>query len=655
MWKLFTVVFIFWVIGETLNASSLEIIKDGKSEYQIVISENNNKQLMKYYVKAGKLLQKCIMRSTRVKLPLILAKYNENIPTIFIGKNPPETSIKSFGIWQYIIKVSSGNIYLKGYDSPRFAGERSNSYGKNYLGTVKAVLEFLKKYCGVSFVLPGSDGIVVEKRKEIAIPDDVFICKKPDFEYCRGRSKELYYDLANNFFPSISYGTYGGHSHDRAIPQKKYYNQHPEYFALINGKRFKYAKKPQYCLSNKNVQELIYKEILNHADQGYKWVQLGQSDSFRGCECSKCINLYGIKARYSGKKARNDPAWREKIWIMHLNMAKRFAKERPNKKIVIMSYSPTRNPPRSLKKFPENVIVELCSYSEKSFDNWKKVEVPSGFVTYVYNWGYYQQEGFSPKITPEFCKKQIKLFRNNHVRGIYRCGFGELFGLEGPVYYIYGELLGNPNVSVKETLNYYCKAAFGKGGKYMLKFYNLLYKRVNIKLENNRIEWGTDDESLSLEYDSKYNNIKLLFLRYPHNIMEKLNGYLEKAEKTVYEKKVKLRMKLVRVEFDYLRKTSRIAELFVRYMGNPSFGILKSIKKKVDQRKTFIKSLPRNKTHTIGYIGTLPLFGCVNIKTLIAGGRNRAVLNGPFQWNLDFYLKHKTLPSKDNKTAISVK
>ena len=74
------------------------------------------------------------------------------------------------------------------------------------------------------------------------------------------------------------------------------------------------------------MRELIYQELLDHADKGYEMVQLGQSDGFRPCECAECANLYGVKD------------FGEKLWIMHREMAERFLKDRPGKKLCIMAY-----------------------------------------------------------------------------------------------------------------------------------------------------------------------------------------------------------------------------------------------------------------------------------------------------------------------------
>ena len=48
-----------------------------------------------------------------------------------------------------------------------------------------------------------------------------------------------------------------------------------------------------------------------------------------------------------------------------------------------------------------------------------------------YNWGSYHEMAFGPKTTPGMIARQVKLFYDRQVRGIYYCGIGESWGLEG--------------------------------------------------------------------------------------------------------------------------------------------------------------------------------------------------------------------------------
>ncbi|OQA86752.1 MAG: hypothetical protein BWY31_01154 [Lentisphaerae bacterium ADurb.Bin242] len=608
--RILTVLLILTGAISILCAEKLFLAKDGKSDYQIVIPAEFNDNNVEHFVGvAAKFFQDCVMKSTGAKLPIVSEdKMNKNRPGIFIGNTEEAKrngiALDEFKEWEYVIRSSRKNVILAGKDFKVLPAAKY--YWQYSLGTVNAVMVFLKSYCGTRFLVPGPNGIVVKEDSSLSIPENIDLRETPRNKYCIGRPQEIFYDIANNFFPAVNYGTYGGHSHDVAIPVDKYFKTHPEYFVLIKGKRNIHAQHPQYCISNPEVRELIYQELLRKLDQGYEYAQLGQSDGFIKCECDKCAKLYGVKD------------FGEKLWIMHRDMAQRLIKDRPGKKVMILAYGPTKNPPETFSEFPENVIIELCKSSPEDIAKWKGYKVPGGFTVYFYNWGYHQKEGFTPKVTPEFCKKQLELFYENNIWGIYRCGFGELFGLEGPIYYSYGKLLADPSLDYEELINEYCESAFGSAAEPMNKFYKLLYKRLELKKgDEQTIDWNNRN-LLDGKMPQLNDNIKILTIRYPPEVLAELETCLNEAEKKVNSRGEKIRFELVLKEFKYLKKTARVAELFVKYRKNPS--LKRELLDAIKAREKYVESIPVAQNGRILAFEGIPLFGQVEKSILLIGG-----------------------------------
>ncbi len=606
------------VFGE----NQLTIVSDSKSDYQIVIPDKAKKNQMDDAIeKTAKLMQSCIEEAGNAVLPILEeSKLLPGKPCIYLGdtEKARNTGIDTSKMedWEYVFKTDGKDILIIGKDLKGPADPETLQHPWRYtayaLGTLKAVTSFLESYAGTRFVMPGPNGIAVEKKTVIEVPDNLNIRNKTFFKYCIGLSSgDVFYDLANNLYPTVRYGHYGGHSHPIAIPQDKYYKEHPEYFALIKGKRYKTSDSyphNQYCLSNPEVQELIYKELLRKLDAGYDYAQLSQSDGFKDCECDKCKDLYGVGD------------FGEKLWIMHKKMAERLLEDRPGKKVVILSYGPTSNPPKTFKDFPENVIVELCNYDPEDLGNWKKYKVPGGFTAYTYNWGNYLIEGYTPKRTPEFCKEQVDLFRKNNVWGIYCCSRAELYGLEGPVHYTYGKLLADSAVAPELLVDEYCRSAYRESSASMKPFFSLLHERLKIQY-------------LPSDRKDTSGSVKILLLRYPSDVMGKLETYLVEAEKKAKEKKEIFRLKIVRIEFDYLKKTAIIVELFESCIKNPSKELSAKLVNAVKERNAFIANLPKEgKPETISPCEGCKIFGSNEAKTVMAGGRNYALLKGPYKW-----------------------
>ncbi len=644
-----------FLTGTFCHAADLTVAeKNAKSSYQIAVPESTgNKTMDRLLMTAANVLHNAIRQATGVYLPVV--KENSKDPaksTIYIGDTQAlrKAGFTTDGLkkWEHRIDVKGKDIFLYGNDvksNPK--GRWPNDSSSFVLGSVKAVTVFLEKFANTRFLAPGADGIAVLPLERITVPDNCSYKKIPSIEYCTSRTTEPIYDIANNAFYAPWYGTYGGHSHNKAIPPTQYFKTNPEYFALIKGKRVTHPTHPQYCLSNPQVQELIYQELLTHADKGFDMVQLGQSDGFRKCECEECAKLYGVKD------------FGEKLWIMHRNMAERFQKDRPGKMLCIMAYGPTLEPPRTFREFPDNVMIELAPFSDENFNDWKGHKVKNGFTVYLYNWGWYQTEGFTPKRNMEFLAKQAAAFNRDNIRGIYRCGFGELFGLEGPAYYQWSKQLDNPALDSGKLLSDYCRHAFGSAAGTMEQFYLLLDKRLHLALppsftgaEHEGKRKGTiwnDPALLEGKHPAMLDNMRLLALRYPPEVLTEMENLLVKAEKeNPQNRTAKFLLPVVRMEFDYLKQTAGIVTAFNRFRETKSDADFKTLAAAVDARNQFIAKIPQQpgvKPPRPAIKGNLRLFGYTLISEIQDGGRLRAPLFAPFNWDVKWMLEKGIKPA----------
>ena len=633
-----------------LSGADLPVIQNGKSSYAIVFADKSPYPGVSVYNSiAADTLRNLLYHSTKVKLPVYKeSAFPNKRKAIFIGntaaaKKAGLTPAK-WEIWEHRIDVKEGNIYLHGMDFRNTANLKSRFRSFYVLGSYKATMTFLEEFAGAVFAGTPYIKESVPALKEIKIPADYKFRHVPRIQYTTTGSgrRGIEYDIANNAFYAPHYGSYGGHNHPVAVPARKYWKSNPEYFSVMRGKRNP-GSQNQLCLSNKNVQELIYQELLTHLDRGYEMVQLAQSDGFIPCECQPCRELFGIEVKASPKNFtahRNDPAWGEKLWILHRGFAERLLKDRPGKRVCIIAYGPTKIPPKSFREFPSNVTVELAPFSEEIVDSWKNHKVPGGFVVYLYNWGFYKLEGFMPKQTWEFCKKQVKLFHASNVRGIYCCGFGELHGLEGPTYYIWLKLLQNPDLDVKVLLKRFCKQTFGPAAAEMEKFYTLIDSRLQLKFVNQEIDWN-DPALLNGTMPASRHNIGTITLRWPDNITAQLETILSAAEKKAPGN---WQLKLVRLEFDFMKWTARSVNQFSKFRKTLAAEDYKAFEKLALKRVETIEKFPRNKSKQV-FLNGQPVFSYANDAQLLAGGRLSAPLHAPFNWDLKWVKEKGIIPA----------
>ena len=112
------------------------------------------------------------------------------------------------------------------------------------------------------------------------------------------------------------------------------------------------------------------------------------------------------------------------------------------------------------------------------------------------------------------------------MRGIFRCGYGELPGVEGPAYYFFDRLLEDPKAEIEATLKEFCDAAFGaEAGEPMFRFYEALdvRLRVNDRLDTGHFEADPPDVSKWKKPDRTH-RLDMLAYIYTPSIVETTSG-----------------------------------------------------------------------------------------------------------------------------------
>ncbi|HYF36637.1 MAG TPA: DUF4838 domain-containing protein, partial [Prosthecobacter sp.] len=423
--------------------------------------------------------------------------------------------------------------------------------------------------------------------KTITVPGTLNVTKAPVLRLNTAHPAGCcFYDLAHNRFPRID-EVFGSHTWERAVPAELF-AKHPEYFALISGSRLSpEGGRGQYCLSNPDVQERIYRDLVGLLERGYTSVDLGQPDGFRECQCEACDALYG-----TGKD------WSEKIWIFNRHIAERVEKSHPGKQITMMSYILTAAPPKSFTKFPANTCIMLTGTNEEDIAPWRGIEVPRGFTGYVYNWCPNLGTRYTPMRTPGYIELQVQRLAVNQVQALYRDGPGQLFGLEGPVYYTMGRMFDDPqNNHAKDLVPEFCEAAFVNKSIafHMAAFYQELYHAI--ALYSDHIGTRTDVWTFkALPTDARgrktvQDPFQLMAFLYPPRVLASLEEHLVQAETLAAGPKVKARLGLVRTEFNYLKHFARVVHLHQAWQVAPDTASLHRLLDAIDARNELIATL----------------------------------------------------------------
>lgn len=222
----------------------------------------------------------------------------------------------ALGAEGYSIKSSKNSLVISG-NTPR--------------AVLYGTYAFIEQFFGVRWFAPGELYEYCPSNKKLSIPDDINITAKPDFVVrqvgfvgCNWNS-ELYDSmkfLARNRYQvkgnirhkkmRHEYDKYdavysdGGHTLAKLIPDSLF-ETHPEYFALVKGKRIKQIAEngqaqSQPCTSNSDVIALAIKGINEYFDNAPpdSSYLIGNNDVQVWCECSKCIAQDSPEERKKG-------------------------------------------------------------------------------------------------------------------------------------------------------------------------------------------------------------------------------------------------------------------------------------------------------------------------------------------------------------------
>ncbi|MBE6385971.1 MAG: DUF4838 domain-containing protein [Lentisphaerae bacterium] len=611
---------LFFAAGVSAALFSAElVIADGKtSAYQIVVPESSgNKRLDHFVTLGGKVLRTAVRKASGAELPLVTeTKKIPGKPAIFVGNTgalkKAGLSCKDLAPWEYVIKTVGKDIYIYGRDYPApLKNQNIHRFLYYTLGSLKGCCTFAEKFLNTRFVAPELnsdqeyDGVRTLPCNKITVPEKFMMRRKPRF-VLSGDNGGVLYTVANNFMTGTG-NRFDVHYIDKVISVAKYAKTHPEYFALIDGKRYLRADMPQYCMSNPDVQKIVFQDALRRADLGYPVVELGQQDGFMGCECAPCKAWQGTSD------------WGEKMWRFQREIMEKLQKLRPGIQVGIACYGVTHCVPKTFKKFPgEGAFINIAPARKDLLEKWKHFNV-TGMNAWGYNMGPYLACGYSPADSFKKLQKEIKFLYTTPVSSFYLCQYICSYAINGPWLYAWGKFMENPDADAKVLLKDYCRFAFGeKAAPGFFRFFSI----IDRQMEKFPLKDGQDFNDVD-GVKKRQSSLKLWQDRYPEKVLKELCRLFDESIKLCDPgNKMLLRLK---VEFEYLKLSAAVCNAIKAMDLNNSNANRKLLADALEKRNAFIDSLPLDKRGKIadGFVYT-------GREMLRKGGYMAGVFGGAF-------------------------
>jgi len=607
------------VAPTVMYAAELVLAENGKSNYQIVIPDKSADEVVdNWLLMTAKLIQAAFEKNGfRIEVVKESMKAYDK-PGIYLGASvfaeKNNIKVKQCDDWTYYHKVVGRDLVIAGNDrKDPFKTVRGTKTPLALLGTVKGVCDFLREYAGVRFLFMNMDqglyamrdnswdafnkdgslkldtrSIAFTSLERIAVPEKLNFQKKPMMRANYDSSHETFYYIAMNFFPALSHVLGSNVSWYKAVPPAEYAASHPEYFALTkDGKRacdlkLGFDSDMQYCVVNKGVQDLMYKEAEKLIANGEKTIVISTLDAYQlcRCNCEECNMFFGMKAEsWEEIHARGDSG---RLWQAFFRITERIRKKYPDVKVVLLNYQDTPVSAKVIKKFPKNVIVKIQFASQLDFDKLQGVEFPAGICGFEETFTGFGQAGpYLPERTPGHIAEVVKAMARNNVKWSMRDGsMGYVRGMQAPAYYVYGRMMDDPSADWQDIYNEFCKAAFGNTAPQMTRFFDILHMQIAVYSDFFGVfmpAWSRK-YSRSTYHDSKWHVMSM----YTPEYCADAESLLTSAEKAATDPDVKARLHLIRIEFDYIKKMSRIFYLQNAWTMNPSKGNLDPLVDAID-------------------------------------------------------------------------
>lgn len=459
---------------EANEATSLTLSTDGSTEYQIVLPRTPTPVEQT----AAEQLKQYLETVTGALWPLISEEEaDDNAPQLVVGLSSraeelvPGLEDRKFAYDEIMIEPAGKSLVFAGHPQR---------------GTLYAVYTFLEDFVGVRWWTSTESDVPSRPTLKMTAPH---VHYAPDLIY-----REAYYrDAFQGVFASRmkcngnrenippEFGghhrfVYFVHSFYRLIPPEKYFDDHPEWFSMIDGERK--TERAQLCLTNDAMREELTENALAALRENpeARFISISQNDWHGQCQCEQCRAIEEKEGSPAGP-------------LLHFvnRVAEEIEKEFPNVWVETLAYQYTRKPPKHVRP-RENVVIRLCSIEcsfaqplatgpqneefKKDIEGWNEVADHLFIWDYVTNFHSYM----SPHPNYHVLEPNIRFFVDHGTIGLFEqgdstCSAGDFVRMRN---WVISHLMWNPKLDERKLRKEFMRGYYGPAAEPLLEHLELM-------------------------------------------------------------------------------------------------------------------------------------------------------------------------------------
>jgi hypothetical protein len=434
-----------FLLSQPALVQALNICTDGNASVPIIIPATANEHLRQSATILSERLQQISGAQFAIKTGEtdgLILRTTDQSPTLLALEN-------------YRIRTTDGNLTITG-NSPT---------------AVRHGVWDLLHRIGYRQFFPGPTWEVIPKQSTINLK--INTDESPDYHNRRiwygygpwDYSVEPYADWSEKNRSTAPFKLQTGHSYGRIVrDMQAEFEQHPEYFALVNGERVGPSGNAKFCISNPGLRKIVIafadKYFTDKPDEAS--ISLDPSDGGGWCECEPCQQMGSVSDRA-------------------LTLANDVAKEFPKKLVGMYAYS-YHSPPPNIRVQPNVVISTATAFIkdglkiEELISDWANRGATIGIREYysVNTWDR-DLPGKSRGSNLEYLTESIPAFHAAGAR-FMSAESSDNWGCNGLGYYLASRLLWDTNESKRREalVSDFLDRAFESARGPMKQFYKLI-------------------------------------------------------------------------------------------------------------------------------------------------------------------------------------
>jgi Domain of unknown function (DUF4838) len=334
--------------------------------------------------------------------------------------------------------------------------------------------------------IPRTVALWMPELDEVHIPGfeyrEVFFTEAQGREWsARNRLNGNFHRLDEGVGGKVAYVPWA-HSFYDLVPPDRYFESHPEYFALVSGQRQRQGA--QLCLTNAEVLRLAVEQtqqwLVEHPDASV--VSVSQNDTDGWCECEPCRQVVKEEGgAISGLALRFVNQVAERVAVSH-----------PGKLVDMLAYQDTADPPSTVRPLA-NVQIRLCPIDacqahsvrtcvynrpfRERLEQWSRIAPKLHIWQYSVNFSHY----LAPFPNYDELTSDIPMFQRAGISGLFiqgavsEGGGGDDAELRS---YLAARLLWQPDLDPVAEIRGFLDAVYGPAAPLLWNYFVLRQQEV---------------------------------------------------------------------------------------------------------------------------------------------------------------------------------